>query len=436
MRRFGYGCALILLLAATSARAVEKYDSIAVRGWTVLLEPRVAADDILMQSVLAVLDRQLEQLDRLLPAPALKELHKVSLYVSYGKRDSNGSAAYYRSDSARLTQPGEMFEMYQNIEILDATDYSRVAFLLPDLLLHEFAHAYMHRVLPRSVRGDLTSVYFDAVKSHVYDSVEHRHGRRARAYALKNIDEYFAEGSVAFFDTNQAFPFTRAELQAVDPELENILTGLWYHPERYDPSGPNRPVSIITHDTVVSGWRFRVVSALPQPLVNFVIDRFNSDARSVEQLCSAPMLATLKEIPVRIYTEESHWCDSVVDHISRLSLGGRSVEIAIGKPSLFAEPNQPTQLSASMAAALYEKIGGLDSPEFRAALDHATRAKQYSGMLEAVDKSRLDIEQLYIDALTRAYFNTRDGFPHNRDELKTYDPSGFLLISKIWSRTE
>lgn len=427
---------LTIGLAATVARAAEKYDSTTVREWTVLMDPRMSSDDILRMSVLAVVDRQLEQLDRLLPARALAELHKVVLYLSYGKKDSNGSAAYYHSDSAYLIRIGGAPEMYQNIELLDVTDYSRVAFLQPDILLHEFAHAYMHRVLPRSVRGDVLLLYFDAVRSHVYDSVEHRHEKRSRAYALKNFDEYFAEGSVAFFDTNQTFPFTRSDLQAADPELENLLVGLWYHPEQYDPERSDRPTSIITNDTVVSGWRFRYVTAIPTTVLSKVIDRFIAEAHDFEVRCPEALLSRLKEIPVRVYTEESHWLDSALDHVTRRMNGKRGVEIAIGKPDSFADPKHPIREAPVLGAALFEAIGGFDSAGYIAARDHATKNKLYGGTLEGLDKSRIDVDQLYIDALTRSYFNAREGYPSSRDELKAYDPQGFQVIENLWSLTK
>ena len=42
--------------------------------------------------------------------------------------------------------------------------------------------------------------------------------------------EYFAEGSEAYFGTNDFYPFTRAELKQHDPEGFRLLEALWNDP--------------------------------------------------------------------------------------------------------------------------------------------------------------------------------------------------------------
>jgi hypothetical protein len=41
------------------------------------------------------------------------------------------------------------------------------------------------------------------------------------------VQEYFAEGSEAFFGRNDFQPFTREELERHDPELARLLQRLW-----------------------------------------------------------------------------------------------------------------------------------------------------------------------------------------------------------------
>ena len=48
-----------------------------------------------------------------------------------------------------------------------------------------------------------------------------------RAYALTNAQEFFAEATEAFFARNDFFPYTRAELEALDPETGALLAKLW-----------------------------------------------------------------------------------------------------------------------------------------------------------------------------------------------------------------
>jgi Mlc titration factor MtfA (ptsG expression regulator) len=39
----------------------------------------------------------------------------------------------------------------------------------------------------------------------------------------------------------------------------------------------------------------------------------------------------------------------------------------------------------------------------------------------------------YFAELTEAYFGHNDWFPHNREELREYDPRGFKMIEEVWS---
>ena len=55
----------------------------------------------------------------------------------------------------------------------------------------------------------------------------HWDGTRAKAYALENEQEYFAEATEAWFGTNDFWPFVRAEVLESDPELARLLKEVW-----------------------------------------------------------------------------------------------------------------------------------------------------------------------------------------------------------------
>jgi dipeptidyl-peptidase-4 len=94
------------------------------------------------------------------------------------------------------------------------------------MVLHELAHAYHDQVLGHDHEGILEA-FRAAVKGGQYESVLHFDGREKRAYALENDLEYFAEGTEAFFGTNDAYPFVRAELLRHDPKLFEVLQEVW-----------------------------------------------------------------------------------------------------------------------------------------------------------------------------------------------------------------
>ena len=42
-------------------------------------------------------------------------------------------------------------------------------------------------------------------------------------------------------------------------------------------------------------------------------------------------------------------------------------------------------------------------------------------------------QEEYFAELTEAYFGQNDWFPHNREELRNYDPRGYKMIEEVWS---
>ena len=42
----------------------------------------------------------------------------------------------------------------------------------------------------------------------------------------------------------------------------------------------------------------------------------------------------------------------------------------------------------------------------------------------------------YFAEVTEAYFGNNDWFPHNRKELKEYDPKAYLMVEKVWGITK
>ena len=96
----------------------------------------------------------------------------------------------------------------------------------PSMVLHEFAHAYHHRILGYD-NPSIQSAFKNARDNHLYDNVLRASGRTEKAYALNNDQEYFAESSEAFFGTNDFYPFVRPELERHDPTMAKALKSLW-----------------------------------------------------------------------------------------------------------------------------------------------------------------------------------------------------------------
>jgi dipeptidyl-peptidase-4 len=96
----------------------------------------------------------------------------------------------------------------------------------PFMVLHELAHAYHDRFLGFG-HDKIRAAFDQAVKDGKYESVLFWDGRKVKHYALSDHKEYFAEGTEAYFGTNDFFPFVRAELKSHDPGLFEVLESVW-----------------------------------------------------------------------------------------------------------------------------------------------------------------------------------------------------------------
>ena len=112
------------------------------------------------------------------------------------------------------------------VEIANCKNFLKWTHEQPWMVLHELAHGYHHQVLGHDHK-EIRDCYEQAKASKSYESVLHWDGRKVRAYALRNDQEYFAELTEAYFGTNDFYPFVRAELKQHDPAMFEILEKVW-----------------------------------------------------------------------------------------------------------------------------------------------------------------------------------------------------------------
>ncbi len=180
---------------------------------------------------LQLLEQQLAEIKRVVPAAAVTELQKVPLWFS-PEYPKTGPRAEYHPGADWLQENGRDPAMAQAVEFTNIPQFEEETRRMPNFALHELAHAYHHRFLRMSFANiEIKKAHQAAVESGKYENVERKDaaGRthKGRAYALTNPQEYFAEGTEAFFTTNDFFPYNRAELAKHDPELLNLLKTLW-----------------------------------------------------------------------------------------------------------------------------------------------------------------------------------------------------------------
>ncbi|MDB5384531.1 MAG: putative protein of unknown function acetylesterase, partial [Planctomycetaceae bacterium] len=228
--------ALLLLLLATAFSIAAETPKIAgyqtrqIAGWTVLVSDQLLKDQAAdTAKALALLKPQLEEIVRVVPAPAVAKLRQVKLWFSPEYKDVQPRAEYHPgADWLRDNKRNP--EMVKGVEFTNVRIFERETKRMPNFALHELSHAFHDQVLGFD-NALVKAAYEKAKAGGLYNDVEQRFGdgksKKTRAYALVNPMEYFAETSEALYSTNDFYPFTRDELAKHDPEMLKLLDELW-----------------------------------------------------------------------------------------------------------------------------------------------------------------------------------------------------------------
>ncbi len=204
--------------------ATDKDETRQLEGWTLHINQALLKNETLARDTLRLLEFQLFQIKRVVPATALKALQKTDIWIELAGKDF--PCMCYHPSAEWLREHDFNPEKAGCVEISNATNFLRWTKEQPWMVLHEMAHSYHHKVLGYDHPG-IKTAYKNAVDSKKYENVRHINGRMQRHYALNNDQEYFAESTEAFFGTNDFYPFVRAELQEFDPEMYNLLRQVW-----------------------------------------------------------------------------------------------------------------------------------------------------------------------------------------------------------------
>jgi hypothetical protein len=229
-------CSLFALLAAPGEPRprydpTDQYEARQVEGWRVLINKHfLAQDPSLANDTLKLLDFQLYQITRSVPAGPLAKLRKIAIWVEAA--EPHHPCMAYHPDAGWLRDHGMNPEKAKCVEIANARSFLTWTLDQPWMVLHELAHGYHDQFLGGYDNPELRAAFDRAVKAKRYDAVPRISGKTERAYAAANPMEYFAESTEAFFGTNDFYPFVRSELEHHDPEMYQLLERLWETPRR------------------------------------------------------------------------------------------------------------------------------------------------------------------------------------------------------------
>jgi len=220
------------LVSTADLPKVAGHRSQNVEGWTLLVSDELLAKDgAATDQALGLLRVQLQEIAREVPAAAVAELRKVPLWFSPEYPGITPHAEYHPA-AGWLRDNKRDPAMAKAVEFTNVRIFKRETKRMPNFALHELAHAYHDRVLGDGFENaEIKAAFENAREKRLYERVEQRFGdgrtANARAYAITNQMEYFAECTEAFFSTNDFFPFTREQLANHDPKMFALLEKLW-----------------------------------------------------------------------------------------------------------------------------------------------------------------------------------------------------------------
>jgi len=232
-----FACGALLLAVAPAARGEESqepppwdprsaYEERRMEGWLVLVHQQLLREEhaSLAEQTLELLKDHLYRIRRVVPEPALGRLQAVPIWIELAH--PRHPCMCYHLSADWLREHGMNPEKAGAVELANCRNFLSWTHDQPWMVLHELAHAYHHQVLGLDHEG-LKACFERAAAEGRYASVLRINGRQERAYALTNVQEYFAEATEAFFGTNDFYPFVRAELKQHDPELYKLLHEVW-----------------------------------------------------------------------------------------------------------------------------------------------------------------------------------------------------------------
>ena len=200
-----------------------------IEGWTLHVNRSLVKSQPEKTKVaMELLTEQLQRVVKSVPAKAVSALRTVPIWMNPQYTGTRPGAAYHPS-KRWLTRNKRNPAMAKAIEITNVSIFEAENRRMPDLILHELAHAYHDQVLGFENEA-IQDAFRLAQKSGTYDSVKRFTGRKTttdKAYAMTNHKEYFAETTEAYFGQNDFYPFNLQELQAHDPQMVIVLKRCW-----------------------------------------------------------------------------------------------------------------------------------------------------------------------------------------------------------------
>ena len=202
-----------------------------IEGWNIHIDPKLLESGHAEEGAkaLKMLASHLQRITIMIPRDRLKQLQTLEIWIEYDHPEINVEPGPYHPGADWLIERGYDPRLAKKVHVTRAAallDRNQLA-KHPSVILHELSHASHDQILGGYEEPRIIAAYQKAMKAGLYDEVLAHTGRKVRAYAASTHMEYFAEGTEAYFDRNDFYPFVRAELKEHDPVLHDLLEEIW-----------------------------------------------------------------------------------------------------------------------------------------------------------------------------------------------------------------
>ncbi len=195
--------------------AEHRYVETEVLGWKLAVDTQlIDRDTSLLKTALALIGKELNEINYNIPASALKVIREAKIYVVKFEGGSH-SGRYWPKANTGSRSP-TIKRRSGNLEVIAGRYIDAIRIRRKSLLLHELAHAY-HDRLASAEHKLIYQTYDRAMSEGLY---------RGR-YARTNSHEYFAELTTMYFGKNTYFPVDRFDLRGYDPKGYRMIENLW-----------------------------------------------------------------------------------------------------------------------------------------------------------------------------------------------------------------
>jgi hypothetical protein len=198
-----------------------------IEGWSIKVDPQLLAkeNEETATQAFTALANHLQRVKYIVPKDRCEQLQKLPIWIEL---KGNLKSMQYHPDRGWLLANKHDPRLVKHVHIPQAKAlYEPHTWAKhPYVVLHELAHAYHDQVLSFD-NADVIAAYDRAQEAKLYEEVLLYTGKKVKHYGLTNHKEYFAESTEAYLGVNDFYPFVRAELNAHDPKMFELLEKIW-----------------------------------------------------------------------------------------------------------------------------------------------------------------------------------------------------------------